>query len=657
MKSANKNSLLLILTAISLFIAFSRIAFSIPPIPTEFYGSATHYDLNSTPLPSGTLVEIYAGNLTCGTFSVQNQGYYGALSCIGDDNYTSETEGAQYGQNIIFTINNETAQVFGDTVWYYGEYHMVNITPVPRCGNGRCELTESCIVCAEDCGLCPTNVSGNVTGPIPPGGGASGGGGGGGGSSGGGGGGGSGGGSGFVGGQNISIPVCQEDWFCTDWKPDICPVEEIYTRECNDKNNCNTEHQKPALNESCIYLGTCFDILKNQDETDTDCGGQKCEPCDLNKKCIFDLDCKSGFCDPLENICKEPTCTDGFKNQDEEGIDCGGPCPLCERPTLEKPGTITRFLAKGCGPFPWLFVLISSLASLLMYIIGKAYIAKVKDSKEYKKLKKIDRMIRLYDLSRDLNAFVLIIILLEIAIALYLYYLCEVGVWIFLMLLFIAPLIAAVIIKSYVYDEKRKIRRVKKLISRHEEEIRKLIKIERDEIAKEEKAAFDRLTNEVDYKKLQPSLALALKDIRYMLEERLGTRDDEPIELENTLSQTIAQIDTYKEEMAKDEKIKSLYNQLRFIEKINRDILNQYKKVLEDQEMEMELLKEDGASDNSSEDISNDGPDSAQSKEITKPETKSAAETSDDDAPDNEDEKSEIKDEKKEEVLIAEIKQ
>ena len=31
----------------------------------------------------------------------------------------------------------------------------------------------------------------------------------------------------------------------------------------------------------------------------------------------------------------EMTCTDGIKNQGEEGIDCGGPCPICEE---EYPG-------------------------------------------------------------------------------------------------------------------------------------------------------------------------------------------------------------------------------------------------------------------------------------------------------------------------------
>jgi hypothetical protein len=28
--------------------------------------------------------------------------------------------------------------------------------------------------------------------------------------------------------------------------------------------------------------------------------------------------------------CQAPTCSDGFENGGETGIDCGGPCPPCD---------------------------------------------------------------------------------------------------------------------------------------------------------------------------------------------------------------------------------------------------------------------------------------------------------------------------------------
>ena len=48
--------------------------------------------------------------------------------------------------------------------------------------------------------------------------------------------------------------------------------------------------------------GTCYDGIKNQDETAVDCGG-KCSKC--------------------------PTCSDGIQNQGETSIDCGGACANC----------------------------------------------------------------------------------------------------------------------------------------------------------------------------------------------------------------------------------------------------------------------------------------------------------------------------------------
>jgi parallel beta-helix repeat protein len=53
---------------------------------------------------------------------------------------------------------------------------------------------------------------------------------------------------------------------------------------------------------SATPLPSCFDGILNQDETGIDCGGP-CDPC--------------------------MSCSDGIHNQGEEEIDCGGPCPPC----------------------------------------------------------------------------------------------------------------------------------------------------------------------------------------------------------------------------------------------------------------------------------------------------------------------------------------
>ncbi len=91
---------------------------------------------------------------------------------------------------------------------------------------------------------------------------------------------------------------------------------------------------------------TCGDGIKNQDETDVDCGGLNCSKCPDSRTCIRNDDCLSGYC--YNGICRTPTCSDGIKNQDEEGIDCGGPCLPCEE---EKPGLITQDLLAIGGIF------------------------------------------------------------------------------------------------------------------------------------------------------------------------------------------------------------------------------------------------------------------------------------------------------------------
>ena len=305
---------------------------------------------------------------------------------------------------------------------------------------------------------------------------------------------------------------------------------------------------------------------------------------------MFDFDCKSGFCDPLNYVCAEPTCTDGFKNQGEEGVDCGGPCPPCERPTLERPGTIARFMISGCGPFPWVFVLVASLVTLLIYIIGKQYIKKVKNSRKFKKLKKLEQLNKEYDLKRNLNTFVLLIILLEVAVSLYWYYLCELGIWVAVMMLGVVPLLISVLIKHYVYDEKKKKKELRKLVLEHEDYLKKLIKIEREEIAKEEKKVFDEL-NILNYKKYDKNFAVLMKDIRFLIGELLNTKEEEPFETENTLADTISQLQQHKKIIDSNDELKPLYTTLKIIEKIRRDIVALYKDLQTDESLVEELIE------------------------------------------------------------------
>lgn len=71
--------------------------------------------------------------------------------------------------------------------------------------------------------------------------------------------------------------------------------------------------------------GGCTDGVKNQDETDQDCGGAMCKPCSDGKSCSFNSDCEHSICSGGKCI----SCQDGLKNGEEGGVDCGGKCWKC----------------------------------------------------------------------------------------------------------------------------------------------------------------------------------------------------------------------------------------------------------------------------------------------------------------------------------------
>jgi hypothetical protein len=73
---------------------------------------------------------------------------------------------------------------------------------------------------------------------------------------------------------------------------------------------------------------SCVDGLPNGDETDVDCGGDVCDPCDDGQMCVDGDDCASSSCD---GTCQPAACDDGIVNGAETDVDCGGgDCGPCE---------------------------------------------------------------------------------------------------------------------------------------------------------------------------------------------------------------------------------------------------------------------------------------------------------------------------------------
>ncbi len=102
---------------------------------------------------------------------------------------------------------------------------------------------------------------------------------------------------------------CTEQWVCKDWSPCFLGIQ---TRTCRDLAYCGSNYSKPATLQTC-HVPSCSDRIQNQNETGIDCGGP-CLPC---------LTC-------FDNI---KNCHDGYC---EEDVDCGGPCLPCALVSLKK---------------------------------------------------------------------------------------------------------------------------------------------------------------------------------------------------------------------------------------------------------------------------------------------------------------------------------
>jgi len=76
---------------------------------------------------------------------------------------------------------------------------------------------------------------------------------------------------------------------------------------CNNDKGCYCYNPVMEVERSA---GSCSDGIKNQDETDVDCGGvcENTNKCEINKECLRDSDCFSGFCtsgSSVQKFCSE----------------------------------------------------------------------------------------------------------------------------------------------------------------------------------------------------------------------------------------------------------------------------------------------------------------------------------------------------------------
>jgi hypothetical protein len=222
--------------------------------------------------------------------------------------------------------------------------------------------------------------------------------------------------------------TCQEDWYCTSWS--VC-INNLRNRTCIDLNNCGTERYKPNETESCVYIETCYDGIRNNGEQGIDCGGP-CPPCftcydRIQNQGETGIDC-GGPCKPCPSCndsiqnqgetgidcggpCKPcPTCDDGIQNQGETGIDCGGPCKPCAKevlaPIRKKLGTIFMLIILSLiGIVGLLLTYNLTYPYILDYIERLKWITRVKEVKPKLKIEediKTELFIRLTEIEKEI---------------------------------------------------------------------------------------------------------------------------------------------------------------------------------------------------------------------------------------------------------------
>jgi hypothetical protein len=95
---------------------------------------------------------------------------------------------------------------------------------------------------------------------------------------------------------------------------------------CFNPQTCNTgtDCVDGVCSGKTCALPTHSDGVKNDNETGVDCGCLSCALCPDDFDCEVGDNCKSGIC--WGGKCHAPACNDGRHNGEETGTDCGAAC-------------------------------------------------------------------------------------------------------------------------------------------------------------------------------------------------------------------------------------------------------------------------------------------------------------------------------------------
>lgn len=109
-----------------------------------------------------------------------------------------------------------------------------------------------------------------------------------------------------------------------------CPPCDRFS-DCVTGDDCITLLCEGVIFPRCTGEETCSDGVMGEDETDVDCGGFDCAPCGPGSRCGFETDCvDTTYCSDVTGLCTTYGCIDGVMSGAETGVDCGGPsCTPC----------------------------------------------------------------------------------------------------------------------------------------------------------------------------------------------------------------------------------------------------------------------------------------------------------------------------------------
>lgn len=109
-----------------LVLTLAGSAVALPPIAAEFYGTML---IHGTDAPKGMNITAYdPSGVKCGAYATTRSGYFGLLSCNGDDIDTTVDEGAISGNAIQFKANGSTAYALsGNTAWESGNFSFLSL--------------------------------------------------------------------------------------------------------------------------------------------------------------------------------------------------------------------------------------------------------------------------------------------------------------------------------------------------------------------------------------------------------------------------------------------------------------------------------------------------------------------------------------------------